>query len=300
MLLDNSFNLSINPPVSDNTYSLAISNCINLYFLIYILINNIYDKYNTDKKNYENKIKENQYIIKPYILPIKIDDKYEKILKLVDLNSLDRQIMLYFIFKMHGKFTSDTYINSYESIIDENTSDTSDTSDNIEKNVYNSFYEYNFWCNVYGSKNNFNLDETLSNNLIIIKDDKKWELNKSHINFLYWLNYSGLYDYIFAEEQIHIKKYILDDMNYNKVLIGDSFLKYQLFLITYEEMFTELLDINLSDTLSDKYTECDNDVQPNKIVSVLGIVDIDKYSIYNICRTTCKAIYKSIFDIWND
>jgi hypothetical protein len=307
MLLDNPFNLSINPPVSDNTFGLAVSNCISLYFLIYILINNIYHKYNTDQKNYKNKIIENQYFIKPDILPIRIDDKYEKILGLLDLNSLDRHIILYFIFRMHGKFTSDTYINSYKNIIEENT----------ETNEYNSFYEYNFWCNVYGGKNNFNLDETLPNNLTIIKDDKIWELNEAHINFLYWLNYSSLYDYIFAEEQIHIKKAILDDMNRNKVLIGNNFLKYQLFLINYEEMFPELLDSDLSDidtnsessdTQYDTDIECDNDDQTNKIVSVLGIADVDKYifledlkhSFYNVCKTTGKAIYKSIFNVWDD
>lgn len=321
MLLDNHFNLSINPSVSNNTYALAVSNCISLYFLIYMLINNIYDKYITDENNYKNKIKEYASKIIPDNTAGFLSDKELKILDLIiNPNSLERQIILYFIFRMHGKFTSDTYTNSYENIIEDNT----------ETNEYNSFYEYNFWCNVYGGKNNFNLDETLpTNNLIIIRNDKIWELNNAHRNFLYWLDYSGLYDYIFAEEQIHIKKAILDDMHHNKVLTGNSFLKYQLFLINYEEMFPELLDSDLSDTDSessytqydtqdntdtDTDTEYDSDSydQTNKIISLLGINDVDKYiflkdlqnniknNIYNVCKTTGKAIYKSIFNVWDD
>jgi hypothetical protein len=118
-------------------------------------------------------------------------------------------------------------------------------------------------------------------------------------------------------------------MHHNKVLTGNSFLKYQLFLINYEEMFPELLDSDLSDTDSDSSytqydtqdntdtdTEYDSDSdsydQTNKIISLLGINDVDKYiflkdlqnniknNIYNVCKTTGKAIYKSIFNVWDD
>lgn len=314
MLLDNSFNLSINSSLTDETYILAIINYLNLYVLLYIIIGNIYDKHITDEENYKNKINECRTIIIPNDLDF-ISDKEQQLLDLIKIDSLERQIILYFIFKMHGKFRSDTYTNSYESIIE----------DNIQSNEYNAFYEYNFWRDIYGGEHNFNLDETLPNELIIIRDDKIWEVNKAHINFIYWLQYSGLYDYIFAEEQIYIKKTILDDMNLNKILVGNNFLKYQLFLINYKEMYQAQLDNNtecdsdcytdsLDDSSNSQYetqseeTDDENIDQTNKLNNILGINDVDKYmfledlkySCVNICKTAGKAIYKSIFNVWSD
>jgi hypothetical protein len=115
----------------------------------------------------------------------------------------------------------------------------------------------------------------------------------------------------------------------NKVLVGNNFLKYQLFLINYEEMNQEQLNDNtecntecdtdcytdsLDDSSNSQYetqseeTDDENIDQTNKLNNILGINDVDKYmfledlkySCVNICKTAGKAIYKSIFNVWSD
>ena len=314
-LLDNPFNLSINPIIIDETIFLAFINVFNLYLLICIMIYNIYDNHKKQKKqnNIPKKIKICEKIME---LDTNRMTKYNdlelprtiraKLMELLDTKCLERNILLHFIFNMHGEFISKTYKHSYESSIK-----------NTKTNIFNSFYEYKFWCDNYDGKNNFNLDETLPYNYFIIDvGSKVWQLNIAHMNFLCWVYYSGLYDYLFSEENIHIKKNILDNMNKNKILTGNNFLKYQLFLINYEEMYssqtnspilseadTETSDSETTDTTDSETTEND---ETNRLVNVLSINDIDKYmfleglknSFYNICKITYKSIYKSIFNVW--
>lgn len=320
---DNSFNLSINSAINDNTIVLTLVNYVNLWILINSLIYNIYDNYVSNNIKYENKIKECQNIIKLNDIDFPIRNK--DLLKLLDTKSLERQIILYYIFKMHGQFTSDTYVNSYENIIENN-----------DTNIYNSYYEYHFWSNIYGGCDKFNLDETLPHNYMIFENGEQlYECNRANINFLYWLKYSGLYDYIFSESNIHIKKYILDQMNKQKLISGNNFIKYQLFLIEYEELFSKDIfyleeeDEKDNNSYGNCKNDCENDCdcngdgdcndcndysdsdidseeeykkdQTNKITRVLCIDDIDKYvfledlkySFYNICN----SIYNKIFNI---
>ena len=141
-------------------------------------------------------------------IEISADDNIEILDNLLDINSLNRCYILYFIFKKQGIFYAS--VNSSEAL-----------------EAFNSYDEYIYWKNIHGNSN-FNLDETLPFDVSIILNDKEYTTNNSQIKFISWLYYSGLYDYLMQNQ--NIKKSILDEINDKQLLTGNLFLRYMLYL----------------------------------------------------------------------
>ena len=226
--------------------------------------------------------------------------------ELLDVNSLERCYILYFIFKRKGDFktfTSIKYIdnelttiltNTYINKIDtktetetetqietqdekENTifedtdieTDVEDADDDTEDdaedgaeaeteietepqeksqvynidepkldttpklNTYNSYELYNKIMN----KLDLDLDETSIPDIKIQIGENTYELTREKCNFIQWLYYIGLYDYLTDINNSDIKYDILNEMNELGLLTGNVFLRYQLFLCDYEYEF---------------------------------------------------------------
>jgi len=166
-----------------------------------VLYDNEYNEYN-DKYNYKKINIDNE---------ISNEDKIEILDNLLDINSINRCYILYFIFKKQGTF--------YASI------------DSRAVEAFNSYDEYIFWKNIHGD-DEFNLDETLPHDLSIYINDKEYTTNHAQINFISWVYYSGLYDYLMQNQEI--KKDILDKMNEKNLLYGHHFLRYVLFINEYK------------------------------------------------------------------
>ena len=145
-----------------------------------------------------------------------IDKQVKKDLtSLLDINSLERYYILYYIFKKRGAFNDgESDINTYA----------------YYKTVVND------WRNIYFPNDNMNLimslDDSLENDYQIVIDNLIYDCNMAHIRFLSWLYYSGIYSYLVDRQDI--KKTVLNDMNTKTLLKGNLFLKYQLYLITME------------------------------------------------------------------
>ena len=210
--------------------------------------------------------------------------------------------MLYFIFSKCGIF--------YASVND----------GDIEP--FNSFEEYKFWENKLGGKRNFSIDKSMSINLKFTINEHKYETNIAHLNFVSWIYYSGLYDYLMNENTI--KKAILLEMNEKKLLTNNVFVKCLLYLIANEETETTASTTNNticnnsdidngsgsdndngSDNDIDNGSGSDNDIDNNNEVKkfkyMYDIDDIDKYKfLYDLTQsfnTYCYRVYNNFIDI---
>lgn len=281
-------------------YSLCLYSCKKL-------IEDYNDNNNVNDTETENLLNEITNIPKFILSSIKEshDDEYKQKMfqELLDMNSLERCYILYFIFKHKGNFKSLTSIeyinnelttiltNSYTNIIntkedvedkdeekviyedsdietpDENTDDDTieeDTEkeeteeateeDTLEVEVeveitketesktpdlttYNSYELYDKIMN----KLDLNLDETTIPDIQIQIGENKYELTEEKLNFIQWLYYIGLYDYLTDINNIGIKYDILNEMNEIGLLTGNLFLRYQLFLCDYEYEYKKKL-----------------------------------------------------------
>ena len=241
---------------------------------------NAYKNMNMNKLNNLNTINDIKYRSNVTLLSIKEahNDKYKQNMfqELLDINSLERCYILYFIFKRKGDFKSltsidyinneltsvltNTYTNNIninnnididiekENVIyeesdietpDEKSDNDSTEEETIEQptkdetpelKTYNSYELYNKIMN----KLDLNLDETTIPDIQIHIGENKYELTEEKLNFIQWLYYIGLYDYLTDINNIDIKYNILNEMNELGLLSGNVFLRYQLFLCDYE------------------------------------------------------------------
>lgn len=173
------------------------------------------------------------------------------LLDLLSLHSIDRCYILYFIFKKHDECqiinTNDVFVN------------------------LNSYNEFKIRENTYG-KSNFNLDETLEPNIKFTFNNTEYNVNFAHINVISWLYYSGIYDYLSFNECI--KYEILNEMNKLKLLYGNLFLKYQMFLLKYESQIDgELVNENDKNDKNIKNNKNDDQDIKNK-----------KFNINDYCK----------------
>jgi len=127
----------------------------------------------------------------------------------------------------------------------------------------------------YYTKANFNLDETLELDTTFAIGDKQYNVNMGNLKFIAWVYYSGLYDFLMYNDKL--KYEILTEMNSKGLLCGNVFLRYQMFIINYEE-YKDMPDLisqeeidadetneNSDDTESDDddYTESDDETNEN-------------------------------------
>ena len=110
------------------------------------------------------------------------DDTVNHVLDtLLDVNSLDRAAILYYIFHEKGNFNINVY-NCSGKII------------NISRNSYADFkavekyYAY--------SKLGFNLDETIEADTVISVAGREYHTTEAELRFISWVYYSGLFNYL--------------------------------------------------------------------------------------------------------
>lgn len=211
----------------DIVESIQTANVAMFYYLLTWII--------YDLSQYSKNYSELDYMPKLEIKSIVEDDgisdekKIEIMDNLLNVNSLIRHYVLYFIFKKQGIF--------YTSI----------DLDNDDEEAFNAYEEYLFWKTNYDNGRLFNLDENENlNHSIMITENKIYETSQAHINFISWVYYSGLYHYLTDPENIHIKKRVLDEMYNCNILAGNTFLQYVLFTTVYESIYPTT-DINIKE-----------------------------------------------------
>ena len=121
----------------------------------------------------------------------------------------------------------------------------------------------------YYTKSNFNLDETLELDTTFAIGDKQYNVNMGNLKFIAWVYYSGLYDFLMNDDKL--KYEILSEMNSNGLLSGNVFLRYQMFMLDYEQDLEDYKDmpglisqeesddIDDIDDIDDNYNDNDND-----------------------------------------
>ena len=282
--------------------SLTICVCYSLFFYSCKKIIEDYVNMNNNTNNLLNEITNLSHFKLTSIKESHNDDYKQKMFQeLLDMNSLERSYILYFIFKHKGDFKSFTSIkyidnelttiltNTYINTIDTDVNDDNDDNDvndtNIETqdekveentifegtdieteeevetekeveteeaeetiddtkiadtiddtpvlNTYNSYELYKKIMN----KLDLDLDETSIPDIKIQIGENTYELTTEKLNFIQWMYYIGLYDYLTDINNSDIKYNILNEMNELGLLTGNLFLRYQLFLCDYEYEF---------------------------------------------------------------
>ncbi len=227
--LANPFNQSINQPPDDNINT--VFNILSLTLFYYIVASFVYKLYEIREQESSLEGEYDSKIISQYIPDIVYDNVFndetvdnkikQDLVSLLNINSLDRHYILYYIFKLHGAFNNGS--------VDINTYAYYKTVLNDWRNIYFVDETYPLPMSLENSPEN-----TLENNYQIVIDNLIYDCNIAHIRFLSWLFYSGIYNYLIDNSEI--KKMVLNDMNENRILTGNLFLKYQILLLDIEEL----------------------------------------------------------------
>jgi len=213
---------------------LGILNFVCLYSFMGKCVYNIIDYHN--KENNRAELAQDQQfeyiwqnnLYKNIIEDTEISDELKSDIfdNVLDINSvsLNRLYIMHFIFVKHGIFYA------------------SQSSSDVEAfNSYEEYFYYNKYFNLYYNDTEIDTDTDTdtdtdidTDNVQVIFNDKEYNITNEQNNFISWIYYSGLYDYLMQNQDI--KKRILDEMNEKKLLIGNDFLKYQIFLLKYNEL----------------------------------------------------------------
>jgi len=217
--LANPFNHSVNTPHSDGISRVLNMVSLNLFYYILFAISIKLEDIRKEEDVLEGSdyIKEVPDMVFENVFDDETVDVKEKkdLISLLDINSLERNYILYYIFKKRESFyNGESDINTYT----------------YYKKVVND------WRNIYFVDDNMSftmsLDESLENDYQIVIDNIICDANIAHVRFLSWLYYSGIYSYLMNNQEI--KKTVLNDMNNKKLLTGNLFLKYHFYLIEME------------------------------------------------------------------
>ena len=223
------FNQSINPPFN---YSInTVFNILSVNLFYYIVASFVYKLNEIQEQEMHLEGECDSNIISQNIPDIVYDNVFDDmnvdnkvkqdLVSLLNINSLERHYILYYIFKLRGAFYNGSVnINTYA----------------YYKTVLNDWRNIYFIDETHSSPINLdsNLNSNSKNNYQIIIENLICDCNIAHIRFLSWLFYSGIYNYLM--ENLEIKKIVLNDMNERKILTGNLFLKYQLLLLDMEEL----------------------------------------------------------------
>ena len=173
-----------------------------------------------DESNEENELDDSDEILK----------KQEIVSNMLSTKTVERALVLYYIFIFKGNYT----VKRKEIV-------KNGLGEDIEEEIieeYNSFKEFNNMDSIienqntdYDTYNLFNLDETLLPDTKIKIGEKEYNINQAHLNFISWLYSSGIYEYLTTNDDIKFN--ILDEMNEQKLLRGNVFLRYQLQLCSF-------------------------------------------------------------------
>ena len=185
--------------------------------------------YDESLENNVNNIKdEEKYNELPFInLSERLDSSLIEVIKnMLSSKSLERVLVIYYIFVKKGNYKVKT-----------------ENADSFEE--YNSYLEFNKYDDYFAIKQKiadlddseyvyepyevnklFNLDNSLDANKKFFIGEKEYNINEGHFNMISWVYYSGLYEYLTTN--LEVKNKVLKEMNENKLLTGNLFLRYQM------------------------------------------------------------------------
>ena len=247
---------------------------------IYILIR--YENKRAQKVIKDNNIKDNNINDIKHTKPFKniLDDtelsddiKYNVLDNLLNTKSLNKYYIIYFIFAKQ-----------YDYYVLNNTNIPGQLDTTPSHLMYikkNSYVEYKKIKRLCGGSRYCNLDESVKLNLTVFlyKNSsstitKQFETCTAHINFISWVYYSGLYDYLMND--INIKKKIVDELNNKELLYGDTFLQYIIFTTQLEAEIAHEIAHEIEHEIAHN---AQNTLIPNKNLDI----DIDSSEISNTC-----------------
>ena len=227
----NNFNYSI----QQNTIPLDIL-AVQTYFyfvLVYTLVHKTISTYDIEESRHEKEVKQSlsfnyytdtfesvdydDYENKEYFEEqndkelehlSEEQSRYITILQdLIQLNSLNRQAILYYIQNL-------TMANKYQ----------------VTKEYFQVYEHYLEMLDFYGGKENFNLDMKIEPDIVLIIDTPTESLHiitsKAHLNFIAWVIDEGLYDYVILDKQFRYQ--ILSRMCNDNLITSNQFIQFQL------------------------------------------------------------------------
>ena len=231
--LINPFNLSVNACPDGNSVLLFL-NCVSfimLHNMIRKVCNEVFDMHT--KNNTAARMKIYEYIYDDFFEDVNVStDRKKELLLLLDINSLDRHYILYYIFKLDG--CTDTIYNTKRTY-----------------EIINNTWLIDSCCVGTSSMNlDETIDKTLDNDYLVALDDE-YTCTKAHVRFLSWIHYSGIYDYLINNNKLKMK--VLNEMNARQLLTGNLFLKYHLYLIEMDkqEQDTQTRETDVNSTIDD-------------------------------------------------
>jgi len=210
---------------------------------------------NHHKKNYkyqypDNKMKLLNVVSLDTDTPNEIKKKQNIIHNMLSQKTLERSLIIYYIFIKKGDFkiitkneeTNELSFEEYNSYLEFKKYDAFYHNSNIKNNKNNNNNknndDYDYTKNFYEINELFNLDNSLENKKTFIIGEKDYIINEGQLNMISWIYYSGLYEYL--TKNIQLKYKILKAMYNDNLLTSNLFLRYQLFLQDNAALITEL------------------------------------------------------------
>jgi hypothetical protein len=194
-----------------------------------------------------------------------IKKKQEVIEKMLSTKTLERALVIYYIFIKKGNYKVITK--------------------NEETNEY-TFKEYNSYLEFKKYEEAYKLIKPSIDTKFFI-GEKEYNINESNFIMISWIYYSGLYEYLTIN--IGLKYKILKDMYNNNLLTSNLFLRYQFFLQENETLIEEI------EKLDDEEVEDeDEDEEPQESEEPQELEESEEseeseeikilYEKHNLCR----------------
>jgi hypothetical protein len=200
--------------------------------------------------------------------------------KLINIDSLDRNIILYYIFLKQSVYR-----------------------DAQTNKLLNTYEEFKIMCNNYGGISQFNLYDVDNPCDIIIYDDKyTYETSTAELNFISWVGESGIYDYVINNELFRYN--ILTEMNKKNLLKGNHFLQYQLIDDEQLEILYDSSIVSSSDTESINSQNYSHDDENNYTAPldkldndyVMRQLTVEGYMLMSRIKNAVKPIFIDIYN----
>ena len=190
-----------------------------------------------------------------------IKKKQEVIEKMLSTKTLERALVIYYIFIKKGNYK----------VITKN-----EETDEYTFKEYNSYLEFKKYEEAYKL-----IKPSLDTKFFI--GEKEYNINESNLIMISWIYYSGLYEYLTIN--IGLKYKILKDMYNNNLLKSNLFLRYQLFLQENETLIEEIEKLDDEGEVEDEDT---NEEEPEELEESEATEESEEikilYEKHNLCR----------------
>ena len=222
------------------------------------ILNNEADNDEEFKKNYIYQFEDtNIKLLNDVCLETETQDeikkKQEVIEKMLSTKTLERALVIYYIFIKKGNYKVITK--------------------NEETNEY-TFKEYNSYLEFKKYEEAYKLIKPSLDTKFFI-GEKEYNINESNLIMISWIYYNGLYEYLTIN--IGLKYKILKDMYNNNLLKSNLFLRYQLFLQDNETLIEEIEKLDDEGEVEVEDKNEDEEPQESEEIKIL-------YEKHNLCR----------------